>query len=174
MFVSSTSRTTGLQYNHRSPTLSAAYVCKLFLQNYWVTLHLWVSNLHCNLCLLALPKGLLDYTTLIGAISYAQDMFVCFPYNKINGCNKNTGVPPYMPAMFVTSTYRITELDYPYGCRSLSEANVCKLYLLNNWFLLPLWMRHITCNLLFVRSINRITGLHFKYACTNLNCSLPF
>ena len=59
--------------------------------------------------------------------------------------------------MFVTSTYRITELDYPYGCRSFSAAYVCKLYLLNNWFPLHLWMRHITCSLLFVRSINRIT-----------------
>ena len=173
MFVSSTYRTTGLQYNHRSPTLSAANVCKLFLQNYWVTLNLWVSNLHYNLYFLAPPTGLLGYTTLIGALSYTQDMFVCSTYNKINGCIKNTGAPPYMPAMFVTFTYRITELDYPYECRSLS-AYVCKLYLLNNWFPLHLWIRHITCSLGFVRSINRITGLNYKYACTNFNCSLSF
>ena len=84
MFVISTYSTTWLQNTYRSPTLSTAYVCKLFLQNYWVTLHLWVSNLKCNLCLLAQPTGLLRYTTLIGVLSYAQAMFLCSAY-KING-----------------------------------------------------------------------------------------
>ena len=40
MFVSSTYRTIGLQYSYRGATLKATYVCKLFLENYWVTLHL--------------------------------------------------------------------------------------------------------------------------------------
>ena len=137
MFVSSTYRTTGLQDTFRSPTLSATDVSKIFLQNYWVTLHLWLSNLQCNLCLLALTTGLLGYTTLIGALSYVQAMLQCSAY-KINGYTKNMGALLYVPAMFVTSTYRITELDYPYGCSSLSAAYDGKLYLLNNWFSLPL------------------------------------
>ena len=90
MFVISTYRTTRLQNTYRSPTLSTAYVCKLFLQNYWVTLHLWVSNLKCNLCLVALPTGLLGYTTLIGALSYAHATFVCSAC-KINGYTKVMG-----------------------------------------------------------------------------------
>ena len=137
MFVSCTYGTTGLQYTFRSPTLSTAYVSKIFLQNYRVTLHFWLSNLRCNLCLLVLPTGLLGYTTLIGALSYVQAMFVCSAY-KINGYTKIMGALLYLLAMFVTSTYRITQLDYPYGCSSLSTAYDCKLFLLNNWFLLPL------------------------------------
>ena len=49
MFVSSTYRTTWLQYTYRGATLSAAYVCMLFLQNYLFILHSSVSNLKYNL-----------------------------------------------------------------------------------------------------------------------------
>ena len=72
MFVSSTYRTTGLHSSYRDATFSVASVCKLFLENYWVTLHLWVSNLKCNLCLLALPTGLLGHTKVFSALSYVQ------------------------------------------------------------------------------------------------------
>ena len=72
MFVSSSYRTTGLQFSLKEATLSSAYVCKLFLENYLVTLHLQVSNLKCNLFLLALPLGLLGHTKLISALSQVQ------------------------------------------------------------------------------------------------------
>ena len=57
------------------------------------------------------------------------------------------GASPYVPPTFLTFTYRITELDYAYGCSSLSAAYVCKLYLLNNWFPQQLWIRHFTSSL---------------------------
>ena len=84
MFVSSTYRTTSLQYTYRGAPLSAAYVCKLSVQNYFFTLHLSVSNLKYNLCLLPLPKGLLGYIKLISAVSYVKPMFVSSP-KKIDG-----------------------------------------------------------------------------------------
>ena len=49
MFISSTYRITGLHHNNWCPTLSAAYVCKLYVQNYRAKLHLWVSNLKCEI-----------------------------------------------------------------------------------------------------------------------------
>ena len=48
MFISSTYRITGLHYNNGFPTLSAAHVSKLYLQNYRAKLHLWVSNRKCE------------------------------------------------------------------------------------------------------------------------------
>ena len=72
LFLSSTFRTTGLQYSYRDATFSVASVCKLFLENYWVILHLQVSNLKCNLCLLALPTGLLGHTKVISALPHVQ------------------------------------------------------------------------------------------------------
>ena len=38
-----------------------------------------------------------------------------------------------MQLMFVCSTYRITGLDYTYGCATLSAAYVGYLYLQNHW-----------------------------------------
>ena len=93
MFVSSTYRTTWLPYTYRRPTLSAPFVCKFFLQNYWVTQHFRVSNPQCNLYFLAVPTALLGYTTLSGALSYAQATFVCSAY-KINEYTKVMGSPP--------------------------------------------------------------------------------
>jgi len=84
MFVSSTYRITRFPYTCERVPISAAYVTFLYLQNHRDTLHLWVYHLKCNLSLLALPIGLLGYTTLIGALSYLQPMFVWSAY-KING-----------------------------------------------------------------------------------------
>ena len=39
MFVGSSYRITGLHYTYGCASLSAAYRCKLYLQNHWVTLH---------------------------------------------------------------------------------------------------------------------------------------
>ena len=40
------------------------------------TLHSWVRYFKCSLCLLALPKESLGYTTLLGAPPKVQPMFV--------------------------------------------------------------------------------------------------
>ena len=86
-FAKSTSRIPRLHYTSGCPTLSAAYVCMFYLQNYWVTLHLWVRHLSaayvgllyfqnhwgtlhyltCSLCWVALPSESLTYNTLMGA-----------------------------------------------------------------------------------------------------------
>ena len=87
MLVSSTFSMTGLRYTYGCATVSAAYVCNPYLQNHWVTLHSWVSNLKCSLCLLALPTESLANTILIGA-------------------------PPCVQHMFLTSTLKITALEY--------------------------------------------------------------
>ena len=39
------------------------------------------------------------------------------------------GAPPLMQPMFVSCTYRITEVHYAYGCATVNSAYVCKLYL---------------------------------------------
>ena len=41
--------------------------------------------------------------------------------------------------MLVGSTYRITGLQYTYGCATLSSAYVNCLYLANHWVTLRLW-----------------------------------
>ena len=78
-------------YTYGCATLIAVYLCNLYLQNYWVTLHLWVANLKCSLGLLALPTESVGYATLLDTLPSVQPVFVSF-------------------------TYRITELDYTYGC----------------------------------------------------------
>ena len=65
--VTTTYRITGLHYIYECATLSAAYLCKIYLENHWVTLHLWVSNLVNSQCSLALPTQSLCYTSLMGA-----------------------------------------------------------------------------------------------------------
>ena len=87
MLVSSTFSMTPLRYTLGCATVSSAYVCKLYLQNHVVSLHLWVSNFKCRLCLLALPTESLGYTILIG-------------------------VPPCVQPMFLRSTLKINGLEY--------------------------------------------------------------
>ena len=134
MFVSFTFRITGLNYTYGCPSFSRAYVCKLYLQNYWVlkkfmgappkfqayvcnlylqnhwvTLNLWVRQLKCSLCFLALLTESLGYTTL----------------------------------MVASPTYRITWLHYSFWCATLSAAYVRKHYLLHHQVTLHLWVRHL-------------------------------
>ena len=109
-------------YIYGCANLSAAFVCNLYLQNTWVTLHLWVSNLNCSLCLLALPTESLVSTVLIGA-------------------------PPWVQPLLVSSTFRNTVIHYTCGCPSLSGGYVCKVFLQNHWVRVHLWVRHLTCSL---------------------------
>ena len=94
MLVTSSLRITCLHHTNGWPTLSAAYVCMFYLQNDWVTVHLWVrhlqnhwstlhvwvSNINRCLCLGALPTESLGYTTLIGFQSQVQPMTVMSTY----------------------------------------------------------------------------------------------
>ena len=43
------------------------------------------------------------------------------------------GVQPSAQPILLSCTFRITELHYTYGCPTLIEAYVCKLYLQNHW-----------------------------------------
>ena len=66
MIVWATYRSTRSHYTFGCPTYSSAYVCKLYVQNHWVTLHLWKCHLKCSLCWLPLvPESQAD-TTLMG------------------------------------------------------------------------------------------------------------
>jgi len=56
LFVSYTYGTTVLHYTYVWATFSAADVCYLYLENFWVTLLLWVRHLTCSLCWLPLPR----------------------------------------------------------------------------------------------------------------------
>ena len=64
MSVSFTWSVIELHYNYGCVTLSAFYVCKLYLANNLATLHLEVFNFKCSLCLLRVPSESLGYTTL--------------------------------------------------------------------------------------------------------------
>ena len=66
MLVSYTYRITELHYTYGNATLRADYVGYLYFENYWITPHIWVSNLNGSLSCLALPTELLRYTTLMG------------------------------------------------------------------------------------------------------------
>ena len=67
MIVRTTYRITRSHYTFGCPTYSSAYVCKLYVQNHWVTLHLWKRHLECSLCWLPLRRESLGYTSVIGA-----------------------------------------------------------------------------------------------------------
>ena len=101
MFVTSIYRITGLKYTYRCAILSAAYLCKLYLQNHWVTLHLWVSNLKFSLLLLPLPTQSLCFTTLMG-------------------------VQPLCSLCWLALSTEITVLQYSYGCATFSAENTCQ------------------------------------------------
>ena len=45
MLVICALRITELHYTHGRPTLIKAYVYEPYVQNHWVTLHLWVHHL---------------------------------------------------------------------------------------------------------------------------------
>ena len=66
MLVSYTYRITELRYTYGNATLSAHYVGYLYFQNYWLTAHIWVSNLNGSLSWFALSTELLRDTTLMG------------------------------------------------------------------------------------------------------------
>ena len=67
MIVRPTYRSTRSHYTFGCPTYSSAYVCKLYVQNHWVTLHLWKRHLKCSLCWLPLRRESPGYTSVIGA-----------------------------------------------------------------------------------------------------------
>ena len=66
LLVTSTRTITALHYTYGCATLSAAYLCKIYLENHWVNLHLWVSNVKCSLCWLGLFSESMGYTSLMG------------------------------------------------------------------------------------------------------------
>ena len=66
ILICSTFRITRLHFTYKYPSVSAAYVCYIYLQNKRITLHLWVSYFKCSSFLFAggtEPKG---YTKLKG------------------------------------------------------------------------------------------------------------
>jgi len=67
MVFTFTLRITVLHYAYGCATLKVAYICKIYLENHRVTLHLWVPNLMSSQFSLALPKESLCYTSLMGA-----------------------------------------------------------------------------------------------------------
>ena len=93
MIIRSTYRITRSHYTFGCPTYSSAYVCKLYVQNHWVTLHLWKRHLKCSLCWLplrrespgylslsALTVESLGYTTLIRFQLRVQRIILTFTY----------------------------------------------------------------------------------------------
>ena len=64
MIVRSTYRITRSHYTFGCPTYSSAYVCKLYVQNHLVTLHLWKHHLKCSLCWLPLRRESPGYLSL--------------------------------------------------------------------------------------------------------------
>ena len=109
MLLSCTFRITELHCTYGCPTLIEGYICMFYLQNYWVTLHLWVRHLTCSLCWFALLSESLGYTSL-----------------------------PYVQPMLGSSTFRITDLQYTYGCPALKAAYACYFYVQNYWVTLHL------------------------------------
>ena len=63
MLVGSTFNINGLHLTYGCPDLSAAYVSKIYFQNYLVTIHFWVHQLKWGLSLQSLPTESLAYTT---------------------------------------------------------------------------------------------------------------
>ena len=98
-----------LNYTYGCATLSAAYLCKLYLENYFVTLHLCVSNLISSLCSLAVPtESLLHYSYGCATLTAA---YLCeaLPTESLI-YTLLIGVQPQVQPKFVISTYRITNL----------------------------------------------------------------
>ena len=168
IFVCFSYRITRLHYTYRCPTLKAAYVCKLYLQNHWGKLQLQLSNVTFSLLLCAPPIEKLGFTTLMGS-------------------------PSYVRLTLVTSILKITGLHYSYGCATLSAAYVGYLQFQNHLLTPHLWVYNVKLSLLLLASITetlgcttlmgassyvrltlvassqRITGLHYSYGCATLS-----
>ena len=84
MLVTSFFKITGFHLFFGCTALCTAYVGYPYLDNYWITLNLWVSNLNLSLCSLVLPTETVGYTTLIGVQPHGQPMSVRSTY-RING-----------------------------------------------------------------------------------------
>ena len=195
MFISSTYRITGLHHTYRWVTLSVASFSNLYLQNYWVTLHILVSSLKCSPFILGLLTESLDYTRLMDAPPEVQPMFVSSTY-RTTGLHYTNGCPTLRAAyvcklelrnrwvtllllvsklkcsiFFVYFTWRNTRLTYTNGCPTSSGAYVCMFYLQNHWVTLHLWVYNRTFSLSFLGSTYRITGLYYTYGCQTLSAA---
>ena len=133
IFVCFSYRITRLHYTYRCPTLKAAYVCKLYLQNHWGKLQLYLSNVTFSLLLCAPPIEKLGFTTLMGS-------------------------PSYVRLTLVTSTLKITGLHYSYGCATLSAAYVGYLQFQNHLLTPHLWVYNVKLSLLLLASITETLG----------------
>ena len=91
-------------------------------QNHWVSLHLWVSNLKWSLLLLGLVTESLDHTRLMGA-------------------------SPKVQPMFVSSTYRSSELHHTFGNATISADFVRYLYFQNHWVTPHKWVFNLNGSL---------------------------
>ena len=78
-------------------TKRTVYVCNHHLENYWVTLNLWVFLLNGSLSLEALSTQSISYTTIMGAL-------------------------PKLKAMFFSYHYRIPGFCFNYGCAILTAT----------------------------------------------------
>ena len=108
--MASSYRVTVVHYTYAFATLSAAYLCRLYLDNHFVTLHLCVSNLISSLCSLAVPtESLLHYSygcaTLTAAYFCEALPTESLIYTLL------IGVQPQVQPKFVISSYRITNLN---------------------------------------------------------------
>ena len=120
--ITFTYRITGLHYIYDCPTLSVACLCKIYLESYWVRLHLWVSNLVNSQRSLGLPTKSLRYTSLMGE-------------------------PTKLQPMLVTSSYQFIRSNCTYECPTLSAPHVGWHNLQNQWVTLHLWAHHIKWSL---------------------------
>ena len=106
IFISSTCGITGLHYTYCCLVSSAAYHFKVYLQNHWIKLDLWLPHLQYILWWLA-------YTKHLGFQPEGHPMLVTCTF-RITGFDFTYGRPTFSPApptvqlMVVSSTYRIT------------------------------------------------------------------
>ena len=157
MFVSSTYRITLLHYTFRCPTLGAAYVCQLYLQNDWIILLLWVRHLKKEPLLVGSTFSMtaLRYSFGCATVSGASFCKLCLRNHRVTlhlwvsnlkcslcllalptkslGYTTLIGAPPWVQPLLVSSAFTNTRLHYTYRCPTLSEAYVCRVLLHNKW-----------------------------------------
>ena len=114
-------------------TSSGGYVGYLYLQNYWVSVHLWVSRLKCSFyCYVYLQNQLITLELRV-------------PHLKFRLC-------------LLALRTELTELHYTYRYATLSADYVCYLYFKNYWFTPHIWLSNLKGSLCWVALPTELLG----------------
>ena len=146
MLVSSTQRITGVHYTCGCATSSGGYVGYLYLQNYWVSVHLWVSRLKCSFyCQVYLQNQLITLELRVPHLKFRLCLLAL--RTELTELHYTYGNATLSADYVGYHYFQITGLHHTNRCPTLRTAYVGQLYLENHWVTLHLLVSSLKCSL---------------------------